>query len=953
MAAPEDYEGQPIRAIEFQPEKQPYSAEYLHGILPLKIDAPLRLAEVRTAIERLYATGRYEDIAVDARPGQGGVILQFRTSVQYFVGHVSVDRVSEPPNEGVLANATRLELGAPYAEADVAQAVRNLQGVLRNNGFHESRVEPMVERDAETQQASIHFKIETGTRARYTEATVTGHPERPAEEVARTAGWKGWLGWKEQTEARTQEGVQQVRQSYQKTDQMEARVSVEGLDYYPQTNRVKPTLAVEGGPKIRVELAGAKMSKGKLRQLVPVYEEQAVDRDLLVEGKRNLIEYFQRQGYFDAKVGFSTKMAEGGGQSLIQYQVTRGERHKVAELSIQGNKYFDTNTILERMYVRPASALQFRHGRYSGSMLREDLEAIALLYRANGFRDATATSQVAEGYRGKGTNMAITIRIQEGPQWLVGKLAVAGIAPERRQEVEGLLQSLPGQPFSEVNGAIDRDNVLDWYYNRGYPNATLEWSFAPSQEPNRMDLKYTVAEGERKFVRGVLKSGLETISPKLVDERVQLKAGDPLSRAEMVETQRRLYELGTFARVDMAVQNPQGEEPDENVLLDVEEAHKYTVTGGLGAEIAKIGGCETCLDSPAGQTGASPRASLGITRRDFLGDGHLISLQSRVSTLEQRAVLTYEAPQFQGNPKLSLLWTVLYDNSRDVRTFDATRREASVQLGQKLSKASTLLYRLTFRHVDVSDLKISSPELIPLYSQPTQVGMVGMNYIQDRRDDPVDSHRGVYNTVDVGWAARQLGSETGFTRFVAHNATYHSIGQGGRFVLARSITFGWEQRLDGPQDIALPEKFFAGGAESQRGFPENQAGPRDPETGFPLGGKAMLMNQVELRFPLMGDNLRGVLFEDAGNVYSGLNAVSLRVIQRGLQDFNYMEHAVGFGFRYKTPVGPIRLDLAYSVNPPQFFGYKGTELQLLNGTGQLVNQQISHFQFHFSLGQAF
>jgi outer membrane translocation and assembly module TamA len=115
----------------------------------------------------------------------------------------------------------------------------------------------------------------------------------------------------------------------------------------------------------------------------------------------------------------------------------------------------------------------------------------------------------------------------------------------------------------------------------------------------------------------------------------------------------------------------------------------------------------------------------------------------------------------------------------------------------------------------------------------------------------------------------------------------------------------------------------------------------------------MLMNQVELRFPLIGDNLRGVLFEDAGNVYSGLNTVSLRVIQHGLKDFNYMEHAAGFGVRYKTPVGPIRLDVAYSINPPRFYGYQGTELQLIDGTGQLVNQQISHFQFHFSLGQTF
>jgi outer membrane translocation and assembly module TamA len=324
-----------------------------------------------------------------------------------------------------------------------------------------------------------------------------------------------------------------------------------------------------------------------------------------------------------------------------------------------------------------------------------------------------------------------------------------------------------------------------------------------------------------------------------------------------------------------------------------------------------------------------------------------------VSTLEQRAVVSYQAPQFRGSSNLNLLFSALYDDSRDVRTFTARRREASVQLGQKISKASTLLYRFSFRRVSVSDLKISSVELIPLFTQPARVGIFAVNYIQDRRDDPVESHRGIYNTLDVGWAARTFGSQTGFTRLVAHNATYHPIGLGSRLVLARALTFGWEQRLSGLQDIPLPEKFFAGGAQSHRGFPENQAGPRDPETGFPLGGKALLMNQVELRFPLVGDNIRGVLFEDAGNVYSGLNTVSLRVKQHGLQDFNYMVHAVGFGLRYRTPVGPLRLDLGYSINPPRFFGFQGTLAQLQAGTGQATVQQISHFQFHFSLGQAF
>ncbi len=239
-------------------------------------------------------------------------------------------------------------------------------------------------------------------------------------------------------------------------------------------------------------------------------------------------------------------------------------------------------------------------------------------------------------------------------------------------------------------------------------------------------------------------------------------------------------------------------------------------------------------------------------------------------------MLSYEAPQFRGSRNLNLLFSGLFDDSRDVRTFSARRREGSMQVGEKLNRASTMLYGFSFRRVSVSNLKVS-PELIPLFSQPARIGMLTVNYIQDRRDDPTDAHRGIYNTLDVGLASNIFGSQADFTHLIVQNATYHPFGFGSRYVLARSLTFGWLQPLRVGQTIPLPGELFGGGAPSHRGFPENQAGPRDPETGFPLGGNALLVNQIELRFPLVGDDLRGVLFWDAGNVYSDLSTISLRV----------------------------------------------------------------------------
>jgi outer membrane protein assembly factor BamA len=191
----------------------------------------------------------------------------------------------------------------------------------------------------------------------------------------------------------------------------------------------------------------------------------------------------------------------------------------------------------------------------------------------------------------------------------------------------------------------------------------------------------------------------------------------------MRDTQRKLYDLGVFARVDTAIQNPDGDTSDKYVLYDVEEARRYSIATGFGAEFARIGGCSNCLEAPAGQAGFAPDFSLDASRLDLWGVGQTLSFRGRISTLEQRALVDYSVPHLAGDDKLTLLFTVLYDNSKDVRTFTAQRAETSVQLSDRLSKSLTFLYRYTYRHVtvDESTLKIS-PELIPLFSQPDKVG---------------------------------------------------------------------------------------------------------------------------------------------------------------------------------------------------------------------------------------
>ena len=965
LAQYQKYEGQPVVNIRFEPAEQPLEGAELFDMLPLKRDQPLRMSVVRSSVERLFATGRYRDIQVDAEPYNGGVIVKFITANSWFIGNVSVSgNVDDPPNRGQLSNASRLDLGQPYIENNLETAVGGQRRLLEGNGLYLSAVHPVFDYDPAHQQVNIRFEIDSGRRARFGTPVLLGDFKMDPARVLTATKFRRWIlhTWKPVSQLRVRQGLDGVRALLQKENRLEAKVALESLNYDPAAHQAIPTLRIEAGPRIQVNTIGASVSQSKLRRLIPVFEEHAVDHDLLVEGARNLRDYFQAQGYFDTQVEFKQQNVINDNAN-VDFLVNTGNRHHLVAIAITGNHYFAADVIRERMYLQTASFLQFPHGRYSESLVRRDRDNIANLYESNGFRDVKVTSHSTDNYLGKEGNLAVTLEIQEGPQYLVNHVQVDGVEKLDKARILAKLSSSEGQPFSEFNVAVDRDTILAEYFQNGFPGATFEWSSKPAAEPHREDLRFVVHEGRQQFVRQVLinPAGLKTTRPGMVARSLRINPGDPLSPTAITDTQRRFYDLGVFARVDAAIENPDGETDRKYVLYNMEEAARYSVAGGVGAELARIGGCQSCLG--AGQTGFSARVSLDLARNNLWGLGHSFSVRTRVSTLDRRGVLSYNWPRFRNRDNLSLSFTALFQDSRDVRTFSFKREEGSVQLSQRLSKASTVFYRYTYRRVSVDQatLKIT-PFLIPLLSQPVRVGIVSFAWIQDRRDDPVEPHKGIYNTVDLGLAEGAFGSQRNFVRFLVRNATYHPIGK--KLVLARSTEVGDIHAFHyagNPLDaIPLAERFFGGGGSSHRGFPENQAGPRDATTGFPLGGTALLFNQTELRFPLIGENVGGVIFHDMGNIYSSLSNFSLRQRQRDQQDFDYMEHAVGFGIRYRTPVGPLRVDLAYSINGPSYFGFKGSQQDLLNAgvnpcatSNKCQEQRVSRFQYFFSIGQTF
>lgn len=965
-----ELEGRLISRIDYEPDEQPLPREELDRLVPLRAGQPLRAGDIRAAIQALYSTGRFDDVVVSAEPNiesnDSGVRLRFTTEIAYFVGRVSVQGEKDPPNRNQLATESRLELGAPFHDDDLPAAIDRIRARLRANGFYQASVQSRVERNAATGQASIFFDITTGDRAKFAGVRLLGQFDESVESLIKAAGWRNSFfyvplpGWDELTDNRLQTGIENMRRRLQRRDRLEAAVTLDKLEYDPASNTVTPHLTIRSGPIIEVRVTGTSVGSDRLRDLIPIYQERTVDNSLLSEGRRNLTDYLQAEGYFDAAVE-EPRVLQDPGRTVIEYVVQAGERHKLAAIEFTGNVFFDNKTLLERMYIQPATLLRYRSGRYSPARLDQDVEVIEALYRSNGFLNVMVKPETREDPADH-TSIAVHIDIVEGPQASVERLDITGGTTEDREYLRSVLRSTDGQPFSAVNVAADRDATLVYFSNNGYPSATFDWTQVPGAEPNTVVLKYSVQSGDQQFIRDVLVSGLESTSRSLVANKIIPRPGSAFSQSEIGTSQQNLYGLGIFSKVQTAIQNPLGIEERKYVVFQADEARKYSFNFGVGAELGRIGGGSTSLNAPAGATGFAPRVSLGLSRINFMGLAHTVSLQTLYSTQQRRALLSYLAPQIKGHENLAVSVSTLFNDARDVRTFTARRWESSVQVSQKLSLSDTVQFRYTFRRVtlDPNSLKIA-PDLVPVLSRPIRVGLLAGTFFRDRRDDPVDSRRGAYNSVDFAVATAAFGSVTSFNRVLVRNSTYHPLRRD--IVLARSVQFGYIDRFGGLPDIPLAERFFAGGASTHRGFPSNQAGPRDTQTGFPLGGNVLLVHSMELRFPLIGDNLGGVVFHDMGNVFSDIGNVNFRATQKNLQDFNYMVHAAGFGIRYRTLAGPIRIDLGYAPNTPRFRGLSGNLQDFLNAGPAsdlcmvpgltCVDQRISRFQFHFSLGQTF
>jgi outer membrane protein assembly complex protein YaeT len=1005
----------------------------INGELQQKVGEGLDPEKVRADVRRLFATGLYRNIAVYGEDaGDGGLTLVYAGQPRFFVGRVTIDGVKSERLSSLLEFSTKLDPGTAFTDAALPAAVDAVKDALAQNGYFQPVVSESTKVDEAGHQVDSVFTVQTGPQARVGKVAVDGTDAGITEEQFRRYGSLNCsrltLFFDKKCEAKvgretTSNALAGVRSYYQKHDHLEGTISLQKSTYVPARKQLDYDFQANQGPVVKVVVNGVKLSKSRTKLLVPVFEEGAVDNDLLNEGAFNIKDYLQQKGYFDVTdtvklIGKDEQGNQQGKNLVVQYDVKPGVAHKVVAVSIKGNKYFDKDTLGDLLRVKKGDAYQ-RSGRYSAQLVADDVSSIESLYRANGFQAVKASAAVKDidqrdGKPLKQAQIAVTFTVVEGPQQKFGKVQLDGVSDVLERQVRSLLSSQTGQPFSLITLSGDRDAVLTYYLAHGFDHARVEVTQATSPEDKtRTDVGLHVTEGQQVFIDKVLLSGIVHTRPPVVLNQVLVHAGDPLDQSALLQTQRNLYNLALFAEVNAAVQDPTGDAPSKNVLVQVTEAKRWDVTYGFGFEAQTgtpgitTGQTRGSTAAQNGQAGVSPRVTLDVSRINLRGTPDSLTLHTTYGLLEEVATLSFNNPQLFGHKNLSGSVSGGYSNVQNISTFASSTLQGDLRVTQKVKRADTFIYDFQYRRVSVnaSSLEIT-PNLIPQLSQPVTVGGPQVTYFHDTRDpSPLNAGKGQYFSVQEFVATSKFGSDTDFNKLDVTQSSYYTFGK-KKYVFARKLRVGYEKAW-GPNPnatgtagqigvastactgtlletnptcnpVPLPERLYAGGATSHRGFGINTAGPRDLTTGYPVGGSAVVVNTFELRLPpptlpVVGDSVSFVIFHDMGNSFQYakdmftsaknfrqpdqascrnllgplLTAYGNAADAVGSCNFNYYSHAVGLGVRYATPVGPIRLDFSYNLNPPIYPVFDD-----YTGASPYVGQG-NHFNFFFSIGQAF
>ncbi len=633
-----------------------------------------------------------------------------------------------------------------------------------------------------------------------------------------------------------------------------------------------------------------------------VLDQNQVRKD--VESIRKL---YLDKGYLSAEIDFTLTPA-GPDETSIDFYIRENEIAKVKKITFMGNKHIKSKDLKRIMETRQKNFLSFitSAGLFKEDAFQKDLEKIRSYYYYKGYIKAKVGTPTVTH---EGKDIYITIPVEEGDQYTIGKVELTGDLILPRETLAQNLKTSEGKVFSSNYLNEDMVSLSDLYSERGYANVDITPLTTIDDEKKAISIQFDIVKGDKVYFERVNITGNNKTRDKVIRRELKVIEGDLYSTSAVKRSQQQLENLGYFKKVNITT--AKGSSPDK-VVLNVEVEEKPTGSISFGAGYSSV-------DSLVGM--------IQLSQENFLGKGQSLSINTQLGGVN-RFMFSFTEPWFRDTR-----WSAgidLYNMERWYEDFDSENTGGSLRFGHPIGEYSRINFGYEYEQVDISNVDRDASLEIQKQKGTTTIGAITAGIIRSTLDNRFTPRMGMLNSITTKFAG--LGGDRDFFTIVASTAKYFPLPWDSTFMIRGTI--GFSQGYGG-DEVPIFEKFFLGGLDSLRGFEDRSVGPHekrenynprleDPNDYDVVGGEKELFFNFEYIFPLLKEaGIRGVVFFDAGNAY-----------RKSESYFSDIRTSAGFGVRWQSPFGPLRLEMGFNLSPDDKYDENAS-------------------QFHFTMGSMF
>jgi outer membrane protein insertion porin family len=648
-------------------------------------------------------------------------------------------------------------------------------------------------------------------------------------------------------------------------------------------------IVVERPPIKAIFLSGNKQIKtSDLREKVKIKTGTVLNTEKIKESMDEIKKHYASKGFYATRVSYEIDYEEGY-EATLKFFIEEPEKAYVKKISFTGNKVFKDKALKDYMKTKEKGILSWFTGSgiLDEEVLEDDRKNLEAFYFDNGYVRAMVGIPAVK-LSDDQKSISVSIPVEEGNLYRVGSMDFTGDVLFSREQFFQNIKGRPGIIFKSSLFHADVLAVSDMYQDQGYAFCDVAPLTAIDDNTQRVNITYNITQGREIYFNRINILGNTKTRDKVVRRELVFAEGDRFSATKIQRSKRLLRNTTFFKDTDFKIVKT--DEPDKvNVDLTVDERPTGTLSLGIGY---------STVDRVI--------LSGSVSQQNFLGTGRSITLTAAVSAFMTNIQFSFFEPYiFDKNLGAGFS---LYNYKRIMDTYNYQKQGGNLSLVRPLTEDKTIRARTVYRldNTVVTDIDQSASQFIfdQEGSKVTSSVLLGLG--RNTIDDILNPSRGSNSDISFELAGGPFGGDNYFYRAIAFYGQYIPAGfwDSTFFLKATAGTI----RPYGNKTVPIYENFFIGGLYNVRGFKYGEAGPKD-SSGVVIGGRNALYFNTEWIFPIYKPaGVKGVLFYDAGGGFDENKGFVLK---------DSMHATAGFGIRWFSPMGPIRLEWGFNLFPKE------------------------------------